>query len=241
MLVIDNLDKKFGLTEVLTKLCVDVKKGEFVGLVGPNGVGKTTLIGCICGTVKPDSGDIRIEGESLLKQPYKTKYQIGVCFQENIIDRFFNIYDTLRFNAMCHGLSRRNAKKEAYEMLEIFGLKDKRNSFYDQLSGGMKKRIQIAQAIVHDPEIVFLDEPSAGVDIELKEDLYKLLMRLNCEGGKTIFLASHYIEEVATLCNRVLFLSQGKIIRDEQIVHGLNASENLLKTYKEIYPREEEM
>lgn len=213
MLEISNLYKSYKDLKVLKNISLSINKNDFVGLIGPNGAGKTTLIKCICNVCRIDKGDILINNKSIIKNPYETKNQIGVCFQNDIFDRFFNIYDTLRFNAMYKGLSRAEAIKRTKKILKLLNIYNKAKCCGNELSGGMKKRFQIAQSIISNPQIIILDEPSAGVDLQLKEDLYHILQDLYLQ-NKTIVLISHYLEEIKALCNRVIFLKDGRVIKD---------------------------
>lgn len=238
MLEVKNLCKQYEANTVLTNLSVQIEMNDFVGLVGPNGIGKSTLIGCICGIVKYDSGEIFLNGISVAKNPYITKCKIGTCFQENIIDRFFNVFDTVRFNAMYHGLNRKEAIHRTNNILIKLKLFDKRYLFGEELSGGMKKRFQIAQTLVHDPDLIILDEPSAGADLELKEDLHRILKEIHQDKNKTIILTSHYLEEICSLTTRILMLNNGQVVKD--IKKGVaNSFDNgtVESLYKKMYFR----
>ncbi|AOR24998.1 ABC transporter ATP-binding protein [Clostridium taeniosporum] len=211
MLEIKNLTKNYKSLNVLNNFSLTINNNDFLGLVGPNGVGKTTLIKCITGICKIQLGDILVDKKSLFKYPYETKQKIGVCFQNDTFDRFFNIYDTLKFNAMYNGLSKNEAIQRTDEVLKLVKLENKAKCYGNELSGGMKKRFQIAQSIIHNPEIIILDEPSAGVDLQLKEDLYQLLLDLHSKENKTILLVSHYLDEIENLCNRAIFIKDCKL------------------------------
>lgn len=236
MLEIHNLHKSYNNLKVLDGISLEIDDNDFVGLVGPNGVGKSTLIGCITGIVNFYEGDILFNNKSIKKYPYETKRNIGVCFQDNIFDRFFNIYDTIRFNAMYHGISRKDSFIKCNEALEALKLSDKKACFGTDLSGGMKKRFQIAQSIVHNPNFLILDEPSAGVDLELKEDIYNLLRLFISDKSRSILLTSHYIEEIKLLCNKVIFLKDGKVIKKLNKNEYDFSKDNMLEDlYKQFY------
>lgn len=232
------LTKKYGDRKVLSNISFDILPGDFIGLIGPNGVGKTTLIGCICGTVKPDSGDIILNNKSLLKYPSETKHKIGVSFQEPIIDRFFSIFDTLKFVAMYNGLTYSNAKNRAEEIISLLKLHEFKYLCGDKLSGGTKKRLQIAMAMVHNPKILFLDEPSAGVDIEMREDIYSILKDLTKSSNqKSFVLTSHYFEDVKNLCNRIIFIKDGEVKKDIRKTDiDFTKGDYLYEMYKSTFP-----
>ncbi|MBI4237258.1 MAG: ABC transporter ATP-binding protein [Deltaproteobacteria bacterium] len=236
MLTIERLSKSYGTANILRGLDMHIPRGECVGLLGPNGVGKTTLIGCVCGTVRPDCGEMRLEGVSIHDHPEQTKHRIGTCFQETIVDRFFRTDASVRFHARYNGLARAPATQRTAIILAEVGLHAKQHSRPETLSGGMQRRLQLARALVHDPDLIFLDEPTAGIDLDLKETLYTMIRRLHREQGKTIILTSHNLEEVATLCTRALFLSQGVIACDLPIPNTTTAAQVLHQTYRTVFP-----
>lgn len=238
MLEVKNLCKQYKTNKVLESLSIKIETNDFVGLVGPNGVGKSTLIGCICGIVRHDSGEIFLDGSSIAKNPCITKCKIGTCFQESIIDRFFNVFDTVRFNAMYHGLNRQEAIHQTNNILRKLKLFDKRHLFGEELSGGMKKRFQIAQTLVHDPDLVIFDEPSAGADLELKEDLHRILRDIHLDKNKTIILTSHYLEEICSLTTRILMLNNGQVVKDIKKEVDSSFDDGTVRSlYKEMYFR----
>lgn len=229
MIDIIGLEKFYGKNPILKNLSLKIEPNTFLGIVGPNGVGKTTLIETIVGVCKINKGSIYING----KKNEKEKMKIGICFQNNIFDRFFNIEQTLLHNAMYHGLSLNDAKKNTEVILKKMELFDKSKSYGNQLSGGMKKRLQIAVAMVHDPDILILDEPTAGVDLGLKEKIYSILKEFSSQKNKIIILTSHNIQEIQDLCNKVVFLKNGSISKIY-----VNFDENkidLEKVYREEY------
>ena len=205
-------DNKF---EALKGIDLNIPKGSFYGLLGPNGAGKTTTIGAISGLVNYHDGLISVMGYNNKKDYRTTRKLIGLSPQELNFDVFFPIKKVLEFQAGYYGLSRNQAKERANVMLEQFGLTDKRNNSCRELSGGMKRRLQIAKALIHNPEILILDEPTAGVDIELRHMLWKFLKKINQE-GKTILLTTHYIEEAEQLCDRIAIIDNGNIIIDDK-------------------------
>ncbi len=200
--------------EALKGIDLNISKGSFYGLLGPNGAGKTTTIGAISGLVNYKEGSISIMGYDNKKDYKITRSLVGLSPQELNFDVFFPIKKVLEFQAGYYGLSNKQAKERTEMMLEQFGLKDKQNNSCRELSGGMKRRLQIAKALIHDPEILILDEPTAGVDIELRHMLWNFLKKIN-EEGKTILLTTHYIEEAEKLCDKIAIIDSGNIIINE--------------------------
>ena len=209
---ISGLKKSYGNTLALQKVNLSIKKGEFFGLLGPNGAGKTTTISILTGLVFRDEGSTLVFGEDTVENFRYTRSKIGIAAQELSVDWFFSIEKLLYFQAGYYGLSKKNAKKSVNSLLERLGLDKKRNSRLRQLSGGMKRRFQLAKALVHDPDIIILDEPTAGVDVELRRSLWKYLNELHSE-GKTILLTTHYIEEAEKLCENIAIIDEGKILK----------------------------
>ena len=209
---IQNLKKiyKNGL-EALKGITLSIPIGSFYGLLGPNGAGKTTTIGIVTGLVKITSGSATIMGHDSVINFRKARKLIGLSPQELNLDVFFSIEELLVLQAGYYGLSHSDAKDRAALMLQQFGLTEKRKSRSRELSGGMKRRVQIAKALVHDPPIIILDEPTAGVDIELRHMLWEYLRKIN-KMGKTILLTTHYIEEAEQLCDTVSIIDNGNII-----------------------------
>ena len=198
--------------EALKGINVNIKRGKFFGLLGPNGAGKTTTIGILTGLVNPTSGAILVDNYDVIKDFKKTRRIIGLSPQEINLDVFFTIKELLIFQGGYYGLSMSESKKRVDKLLIDLGLEDKANAKARELSGGMKRRVQIAKALVHNPDIVILDEPTAGVDIELRHLLWKNLKNMNRNNNKTIVLTTHYIEEAENLCDEVAIIDNGKII-----------------------------
>ena len=213
---IKNLKKIYdNQFEALKSIDLNIPKGSFYGLLGPNGAGKTTTIGAISGLVNYANGSISVMGYDNKKEYRITRGLIGLSPQELNFDVFFPIKKVLEFQAGYYGLSYNVARERTELMLEQFGLTEKRNSTCRELSGGMKRRLQIAKALIHNPEILILDEPTAGVDIELRYMLWDFLKKINQE-GKTILLTTHYIEEAEQLCDRIAIIDNGNIIIDDK-------------------------
>ena len=209
---ISGLKKSYGNTLALQKVNLSIKKGEFFGLLGPNGAGKTTTISILTGLVFRDEGSTLVFGKDTVENFRYTRSKIGIAAQELSVDWFFSIEKLLYFQAGYYGLSKKDAKESVNSLLERLGLDKKRNSRLRQLSGGMKRRFQLAKALVHDPDIIILDEPTAGVDVELRRSLWKYLNELHSE-GKTILLTTHYIEEAEQLCENIAIIDEGKILK----------------------------
>ncbi|ATW23559.1 ABC transporter ATP-binding protein [Candidatus Formimonas warabiya] len=214
MLNISNLSKTYlpEKKEALKNIHLQIQKGEFTALLGQNGAGKTTLINILAGNVLKTAGMVTIGGYNLDTHALETKRIIGIVPQETGYDSTFPVYETLKKQSGYFGMRHNGATID--ELLEALYLTEKRNSNIRELSGGMKKRFLIAKALVHRPKILVLDEPTAGVDIEMRHTLYDFLLRLHQE-GTTIILTTHYIEEAEKLCDRVVIIDSGRIIADE--------------------------
>jgi ABC-2 type transport system ATP-binding protein len=210
--------KSFGQFEALKGLDLEVKQGEFFALLGPNGAGKTTLISLLAGLARPDSGALSVLGFDVGRDYRQARRAVGVVPQELVFDPFFTVRETLRLQSGYFGI--RPDTKWIDELLENLQLRDKADSNMRALSGGMKRRVLVAQALVHRPSVLILDEPTAGVDVELRQTLWKFIRRLN-EEGMTILLTTHYLEEAQTLCNRVAMMKAGQVI-------ALDTTQNLL-------------
>ena len=198
--------------EALKGINLAIPEGSFFGLLGPNGAGKTTTIGILTGLVNKTSGTAKIFNNDIIKDYKKARQLIGLSPQEINLDVFFSIKKILEFQAGYFGVTSNIAKKRVDEILKKLGIYDKKDNTARHLSGGMKRRVQIAKALVHDPPILILDEPTAGVDIELRHMLWDYLTILNNE-GKTILLTTHYIEEAEKLCNEIAIINDGQIIK----------------------------
>lgn len=209
---INGLTKSYKDVDALKGVNIEIEKGEFFGLLGPNGAGKTTTINILTGLVFRDLGITNIFGKDTVKHFRYTRSKVGIAAQEFSVDWFFSVEKLLFFHAGYYGISKDKARPRIESLLERLGLEKKRNSRLRQLSGGMKRRFQIAKALVHDPDILILDEPTAGVDVELRRDLWEYLKELHLS-GKTILLTTHYIEEAELLCENIAIIDQGKILK----------------------------
>ncbi|SJZ89005.1 ABC transporter ATP-binding protein [Selenihalanaerobacter shriftii] len=206
---IENLSKSYGDVQALTNVSLEIKKGEFFGLLGPNGAGKSTLIKIMAGLAHKDSGSITVLGKDVVKNYRFTKQKLGIVPQEVVIDPYFNPRESLRLQSGYFNI--KNNEERIDEILTALGLQDKANAYARSLSGGMKRRLLIAKALVHDPEIIVLDEPTAGVDVELRNSMWEYVKKLNNE-GKTIILTTHYLEEAEALCDRIAIMDKGHVI-----------------------------
>ncbi|WP_018152119.1 ABC transporter ATP-binding protein [Leeia oryzae] len=216
---IQSISKSFGSLKALDQVSFTVNQGEFFALLGPNGAGKTTLISILAGLTRADSGHIQVMGHDVVSDYRHARRAIGVVPQELVFDPFFTVRETLVFQSGYFGLKHNDAWVD--ELLENLGLTSKANVNMRSLSGGMKRRVLVAQALVHKPPVIVLDEPTAGVDVELRQSLWEFIQRLNRE-GHTIVLTTHYLEEAETLCNRIAMMKQGRILALDDKTHFLN-------------------
>ncbi|MFK5969250.1 MAG: ABC transporter ATP-binding protein [Candidatus Marithrix sp.] len=205
---ISHLYKSYDDLTVLNDIDFEIPKGCFFGLLGPNGAGKSTLINIMAGLVNSTKGSVSILGHDVRRQWRQARYSLGVVPQELVIDPFFSVIETLKLQSGYFGC--RNNQEWLDELLEILQLTDKTNTNLHKLSGGMKRRLLIAQALVHKPSVVILDEPTAGVDVELREVLWKFTNRLH-QNGHTIVLTTHYLREAENLCEQIAILNNGKL------------------------------
>ena len=216
---INEVHKKFGALHALKGINLTIAQGEFFALLGPNGAGKSTLINLLAGLLRPTSGSLSVMGFDVLNDYRQARHSLGVVPQELVFDPFFNLREMLRFQAGYFGRGKEN-DLWVDEVIESLGLTDKAHTNMRRLSGGMKRRALIAQALVHRPPVIVLDEPTAGVDVELRYTLWEFIKRLNRE-GHTIILTTHYLEEAEELCSRVALMKQGEVI-------ALDSTKNLL-------------
>jgi ABC-2 type transport system ATP-binding protein len=221
-IVFKNVKKNFGKLEALKGIDLTIEEGEFFGLLGPNGAGKSTLINILAGLAKPSSGSIKVMGYDVIHDYQYARRALGIVPQELVFDPFFNVREMLQFQAGYFGKGREN-DDWIDEVIEGLDLKDKANTNMRMLSGGMKRRALIAQALVHKPPVIVLDEPTAGVDVELRKRLWQFIKKLN-QNGHTIVLTTHYLEEAETLCSRIAMMDQGKVV-------ALDKTKNLLKRF----------
>lgn len=210
--------KRFGSLRALDGVSLEIAEGEFFGLLGPNGAGKTTLISCLAGLSRPDSGALSVMGRDVVADYRDARRQLGVVPQELVFDPFFSVREILRIQSGYFGIRQNDDWID--EILHNLDLTAKADVNMRRLSGGMKRRVLVAQALVHKPPVIVLDEPTAGVDVELRQGLWQFVQRLNCE-GHTVVLTTHYLEEAETLCGRIAMLKQGRVV-------ALDTTRNLL-------------
>ncbi len=215
-LFVESLDKTYADgTQALDGVDLRVPAGSFYGLLGPNGAGKTTLIGAAAGLVRAAPGRIFVFGHDAVTDP-RARLLVGLAPQEIHLDRFLTAHDVLVYHGRYFGMPRLEARRRADELLEIFDLSARAKTRSNRLSGGMRRRLLIARALVHEPHVVILDEPTAGVDLEQRHDLWSYLRRLHTQ-GLTILLTTHYIEEAESLCKRVAFIRKGRIVAEGEL------------------------
>jgi ABC-2 type transport system ATP-binding protein len=218
---VEHLSKRYGNLLALNDVSLKVQEGEFFGLLGPNGAGKTTLISILAGLCRPDQGESLIMGTNVQSHFLEARRMLGVVPQELVFDPFFTVRETLKFQSGYFGI--RNNSDWIDEIMANLDLTSKANSNMRSLSGGMKRRVLVAQALVHRPPVIVLDEPTAGVDVELRQSLWKFISRLN-QDGHTIVLTTHYLEEAENLCGRIAMLKSGQVV-------ALDTTANLLARY----------
>jgi ABC-2 type transport system ATP-binding protein len=225
-----------GEFQALRGVSFDIEPGEFFGLLGPNGAGKTTLISILAGLSRPSSGRVLVQGSDVQSHYAEARRQLGIVPQELVFDPFFNVRETLRFQSGYFGI--RHNDDWIDELLDGLGLADKAGANMRQLSGGMKRRVLVAQALVHRPPVIVLDEPTAGVDVELRQTLWAFISRLNKQGS-TVLLTTHYLEEAEALCHRIAMLKQGQIValdKTSDLLRRAAATQLCFKTDQALPP-----
>tara|TARA_Y100000590_G_C15499604_1_gene931052 strand:+ start:75 stop:1001 length:927 start_codon:yes stop_codon:yes gene_type:complete len=224
--------KKSLSVSALSNFNIRIKRGSIHGLLGPNGAGKSTFINILGSLVKKNSGEIKICGLNIDTHSKSSKFKIGIVPQELNIDPFFSPNELLELQAGLYGIPKKNRKTE--QILDNVGLLDQKNAYARTLSGGMRRRLLVAKALVHSPEMLILDEPTAGVDVDLRKSLWKYIQKINAE-GTTICLTTHYIEEAEELCDNITIINKGKVIKDEtkqnmlEIISNKTVSFSLIK------------
>ena len=213
-IIINNLSKVYNNGfKALEKVNLNIKKGEIFAMLGPNGAGKTTLISIICGIVKPSSGKVKVDGYDIINDYRETRSRIGLVPQELTLEQFETVFNNISYSRGLYG--KKPNPKHIEKILKDLSLWDKKDQRLRQLSGGMKRRVLIAKALSHEPSILFLDEPTAGVDVELRKDMWNVVEELR-KSGVTIILTTHYIEEAEAIADRVGVINQGEIIVVEE-------------------------
>lgn len=238
MLEIKNLTKIYGKGKKDEKVAVDnisltVKRGAFYGLLGPNGAGKSTIIHCITGIAQPTSGQILVDGVDVVIDYKNARRKVGLSPQEFNIDLFAKTEDLLDYMAGYYGIPKVQRKQRIDELISQFDLEEHRQVKFQKLSGGLKRRAILARALVNTPDLLILDEPTAGVDVEQRHGLWEYLRELN-KGGKTIILTSHYLEEIQYLCNEIAIINHGKIVAEGTKEEFMKGGKSVEERYLEI-------
>ena len=209
---IEGLTKTYATgVEALRGVDLAIEPGDFFGLLGPNGAGKSTLIHCTTGLAQPSGGSIHVFGNDAIANYAEARQAVGLAPQEPNLDWFLTVAETLDYHAGYFGMPKRERRERSRELLETFSLSEKANDRTRTLSGGMKRRLLLARALMHRPRLLILDEPTAGVDVELRLELWHYVQRINAE-GTTILLTTHYLEEAEQLCSRIAFIHAGQIV-----------------------------
>jgi ABC-2 type transport system ATP-binding protein len=235
---IRHLTKRFATVTAVDDLSFDVAPGEFFGFLGPNGAGKTTTINAIVGLAVISGGSISVFGHDVVDDYRRARSLIGLSPQEFNFDRYLSIEEILIYQGGYYGVPLAEAKPRARALLEQFELSDKRRASYLELSGGMKRRLSLARALIHNPRLLILDEPTAGMDVELRLELWAFLKAINA-GGMTIFMTSHYLEEVEMLCNRIGIVKHGKLVEldDKTTLMARHGEQSLQDVFLELVGR----
>ena len=238
---ITDLVKRYDTgTEALRGVSLEIASGEFFGLLGPNGAGKSTLIHCSTGLSSPTSGEIRVFGHDAVDDYVEAREAVGLAPQDINLDWFLTVEETLDFHGGYFGMSKKDRKERVGELLQAFSLTEKRHERTRTLSGGMKRRVVLARALMHRPRLLILDEPTAGVDVELRLELWQYVQQVNNE-GTTILLTTHYLEEAEELCSRIAFINGGEIVAEgtsDQLAAGFGVK-SLEDAYLELVGRKE--
>ncbi len=239
------LSKRYGETLAVDHLQLEIASGQFFGLLGPNGSGKTSTIHMLSTLIRPSAGTALVGGHDVLRDPVKVRRAIGVVFQESALDRTLSVAENLRFAGMLANLSAAEIKTRGDELLSLFGLGDKRDKLAATLSGGMRRALDIARGVIHHPQILFLDEPTIGLDVPNRRKIWSYIARLRAQTGMTVFLTTHYLEE-AVDCDQVAFIKSGRIVKSgppRELIKSLGAyvidieADELAQLCAELKPR----
>ncbi|WP_432665682.1 ABC transporter ATP-binding protein [Wukongibacter baidiensis] len=210
MIEIKSVSKSYGDVKAVDNMSLTIPDATFMGLLGPNGAGKTTLIRMLIGLIDSDRGQITIDGMNVSRDNQSLKKKIGVVPQHINLDKELSVKENLIFSGMLYKMDRKMIKKRVDELLDVMDLTKAKDRICKRLSGGMKRKLMIAKALIHDPQIIFLDEPSVGIDLKARREIWDILKRMNSD-GKTILITTHYIEEAEYLCDKVSLMNEGKI------------------------------
>jgi ABC-2 type transport system ATP-binding protein len=240
-LEITDLVKRYPTgTEALKCVSLEIEAGVFFGLLGPNGAGKSTLIHCATGLAQPTAGDIRVFGHDAVRHYQEARMLVGLAPQELNLDWFLTVEESLDYHGGYFGMSKKERRERAKDLLGIFSLTEKKDERTRTLSGGMKRRLVLARALMHRPKLLILDEPTAGVDVELRLELWHYVQMINGE-GTTILLTTHYLEEAEQLCSKIAFINDGRIAAQgtSQELAGEFGVSSLEDAYLELVGRKE--
>jgi len=241
----EGLTKRYGSALAVDGLNLEIPAGQFFGLLGPNGSGKTSTIHMLSTLIRPSHGTARVAGHDVNRASLQVRAGIGVVFQESALDRTLSVAENLRFAGLLHSLSVAQIKERSSELLDLFGLGEKRNRPVAALSGGQRRALDIARGVIHRPQILFLDEPTIGLDVPNRRNIWRFIERLRAEFNVTVFLTTHYLEEAAD-CDKVAFIKQGRVVKigpPHDLIDGLGAyiieieSENQEELVRNLTPR----
>ena len=219
---IKNLTKKFGNFTAVDNVSLSIERGEIFGLLGPNGAGKTTLLSMLTTLLKPTSGEAYVDGKSILNDKHEVRKLIGMVFQNQSLDDDLSAYENLDFHGEIYGLPKKLREQKIDELLALVGLGERKDDKVKKFSGGMKRRLEIVRSLMHEPKIVFLDEPSVGLDPQTRNSLIEYIKKLNVEKNITVIMTTHYMDEADKLCSRIGIIDKGKVI-------AMDNSDNLKK------------
>jgi ABC-2 type transport system ATP-binding protein len=238
ILVLDNLVKRYGKKTAVDGISLEIPRGSFFGLLGPNGAGKSSTIHCITGIAQPTGGTILVDGVDAVKDYKYARTKVGLSPQEFNIDIFSTPEQLIDFMGGYYGIPKQQRLEKSEELLTRFNLQEHRSVKFQNLSGGLKRRVMLARALIHTPDLIILDEPTAGVDVEQRYDLWEYLKELN-GSGKTIILTSHYLEEIQALCNDIAIINEGKIVAEGTKEEFMKDGKSVEETYLEITKKQE--
>ncbi len=233
MLEIRNLTKKYGQKVAINDISLKISRGAFFGLLGPNGAGKSTTIHCITGISQPTSGSIFVDGVDVVKDYKLARTKVGLSPQEFNVDIFGTPRQLINYMGGYYGIPRADRVERMEELINRFDLQAHADVRFQKLSGGLKRRAMLARALIHTPDLLILDEPTAGVDVEQRHDLWNYLQEMN-QNGKTIILTSHYLEEIQHLCNDIAIIDNGKIVAEGTKEEFMRDGKSVEETYLEI-------
>ncbi|MFH1663453.1 MAG: ATP-binding cassette domain-containing protein, partial [archaeon] len=239
---VENLTKKFNGLTAVDSVSFEIKEGEIFGLLGPNGAGKTTTISMLSTMLKPSSGKAEVNGLDIIKDEDKVRKSIGIVFQDQSLDDELTAFENMDFHARLYRTPKNTRKEKINELLKLVELDERKNDLVKKFSGGMKRRLEIARGLLHEPKVLFLDEPTLGLDPQTRNHLWQYIEKLNKEKGITIILTTHYMDEADKLCNRIAIIDKGKIVAldtPQKLKERLGGDVILIKSpdTEKIYPK----